>query len=107
MGYKIARIENIYKNTYCSFFGRNDFCMPVIKVGNKNNSEDINEWIDYIIETGQCMALFTNDVTEYGTDSSLKEVTFENVIDHIMEKVDSGELQLMTFEGFYNKCVNE
>ena len=53
------------------------------------------------------MALFTNDVTEYGTDSSLKEVTFENVIDHIMEKVDSGELQLMTFEGFYNKCVNE
>ena len=51
------------------------------------------------------MGLFTNDVTEYGTDSSLKEVTFENVIDYVLEKVESGQLQVMTFEEFYHACV--
>lgn len=104
MGYKIARIENS-KNTYCSFFGRNDFCIPVVKVGNKQNAEDIVEWIDYIIETGQTLALFTNEITEYGNDSSLKEITFETVIDYIMSKVESGELQVMTFESFYKECL--
>lgn len=104
MGYKIARIETS-KNTYCSFFGRNDFCIPVVKVGNKQNAEDIIEWIDYIIETGQTLALFTNEITEYGTESSLKEITFETVMDYVLSKIEDRELQVMTFESFYKKCI--
>lgn len=104
LGYKVARVENS-KHTYCSFFGKNDFCMPVVKVGNQNMAEDIIEQIDYIIETGQTMALFTNNVTEYGDESSLKEITFETVLDYVLEKIDAGELQVMTFESFYKACV--
>ena len=104
LGYKMARIEND-KATYCSFFGKNDFCMPVVKVGNQNMAEDIIEQIDYIIETGQTMALFTNNVTEYGDTSSLKEITFETVLDYILDKMTEGKLQVMTFESFYKACV--
>lgn len=104
IGYKIARIETT-KNTYCSFFGRNDFCIPVVKVGNKNDSEDIIALIEYIIETGQTLALFTNTVTEYGTEVSLKQITFEFVLDYILDKVDKGELQVLSFEEFYKSCI--
>lgn len=105
IGYKTARIETS-RNTYCSFFGKNDFCIPVIKVGNTDMAEDIIAKIDYAIETGQAIAIFTNEVTEYGTEVSLKEITFETVIDYVQSKVADGKLKVSTFEKFYKECMN-
>lgn len=113
LGYKIAR-DRKTKNSYCSFFSDKDFCIPSVFFFNDTetsgddpvDSDAIKAKIDYIIETGQCMSLYTNNITTYGSNVDASKSQFEAIIDYISKKVQSGELQCLTFEEFYNRCIN-
>lgn len=104
MGYKIVRVETSTPS-YCSFFSEKDFCIPVIKINNLTTTEKIKDCIDYAIATGQCISLFTNNITEYGDEANAKQLMFELVIDYIQEKVNAGELECMTYRQFYETCI--
>ena len=41
----------------------------------------IADKIDFAIETGQTIGLFTNDVTEYGSESSANRIMFESIME--------------------------
>ena len=54
-------------------------------MSNDTTLEEITAKIDYAIETGQTISLYTYDVTEYGDESSSKKIMFESVIYYILE----------------------
>lgn len=102
LGFKIARTG---ANSYCSQFTKKDFAIPMYLMSNDTTLEEITAKIDYAIETGQTISLYTYDVTEYGDESSSKKIMFESVIYYILEKVNAGKLQCLTFSDFYKRCV--
>ena len=67
----------------------------------------INAKIDEIVETGQCLCIYTDQVTRYGDDISATKTSFESVIAHIQKYIDQGSLDIMTFSDFYKKCVSK
>lgn len=104
LGIKIARTES---NAYISNFTKHNFAIPCQLVGNVHTFEEIKKRIDYAIDNGVSLCLYTNDVTEYGTEISATYVLFESIISYIIEKRDKGLLDCMTFKDFYSKCVEE
>lgn len=102
LGYKIARTS---ANSYCSQFTKKDFAMPMFLISNLTTLDEVKAKIDYAIDTNQTISLYTNDVTEYGDEASSTKLMFESIVDYILEKVESGKLQCMTFDEFYRKCV--
>lgn len=105
LGFKIAKTT---ADAYCSLFTKNDFCIPMHLLSNALNcgSDQINKKIDEIVETGQCLCIYTDQVTRYGDDISATKTSFESVISHIQNYVNDGLLEIMTFSEFYNKCVS-
>ena len=105
LGFKIAKST---ADAYCSLFTENDFCIPMHLLSNALNcgSDMINSKIDEIVETGQCLCIYTDQVTRYGDDISATKTSFESVIAHIQKYIDQGTLEVMTFSEFYNKCVS-
>ena len=106
MGFKIAKAT---ADQYCSFFSDKDFVIPMHLLSNAEGcgSDIINAKIDEIVETGQVLCIYTDNVTRYGDDISATKVSFEAVIDHIQKYVNQGSLKCMTFEQFYEKCTGK
>lgn len=102
LGYKIAKTQ---ADTWCGFFSEKDFCMPMYLLSNTTDIESVLHKIEYAIESNQTICLYTNDVTEYGSDIDSKKIMLESVIDYIQEKVNTGDLQCLTFKEFYTKCT--
>ena len=113
LNYKIAR-DRKTSNSYCSFFSDKDFCIPSVFFFNDTetsgddpvDSESIKKKIDYIISTGQCMSLYTNDVSTYGSNVDASKSQFEAIMEYVVSKVKAGELQCLTFREFYDRCIN-
>ena len=106
LGFKIAKST---ADAYCSLFTENDFCIPMHLLSNALNcgADIINAKIDEIVETGQCLCIYTDQVTRYGDDISATKISFESVIAHIQKYIDQGSLDIMTFSDFYKKCVSK
>ena len=102
LGFRIARTEG---TGYISNFTKYDFAIPSQLMNNTNTFDEIKERIDYAIENDVSLCLYTNDVTEYGTEMSAKQVLFESVINYIIENRDKGLLQCLSLRDFYTKCV--
>ena len=105
LGFKIAKVT---ADAYCSLFTENDLCIPMHLLSNAVGcgAGIINAKIDEIIETGQCLCIYTDQVTRYGDDISATKTSFESVIAHIQKYISQGSLEVMTFSEFYNKCVS-
>lgn len=105
MGFKIAKAT---ADQYCSFFSDKDFVIPMHLLSNAEGcgADVINAKIDEIIETGQVLCIYTDNVTRYGDDISATKVSFESVIEHILKYVNQGSLRCMTFAEFYEKCTS-
>ena len=74
-------------------------------MSNNTDLDSIKKKIDYAIESGQAISLYTNNVTEYGDEESSKKIMLESVVEYIVEKVEEGKLQCLTFSDFYNQCT--
>lgn len=103
LGYKIAKTE---ASSYCSFFSEKDFALPMFLISNNVELDDIIDKIDYAIESNQVVVLYTNDVTEYGSEIDSKKVIFESVVDYIYDRVKEGKIECLTFSEFYHRCVD-
>lgn len=102
LGYKIARTG---ADSYISQFTSKDFAIPMFLMSNNTDLDSIKKKIDYAIESGQAISLYTNNVTEYGDEESSKKIMLESVVEYIVEKVEEGKLQCLTFSDFYNQCT--
>ena len=102
LGFKMAKVDS---TSYCSFFGENDFSIPMHLLSNLTTAEDMINKIKYAIETGQTICIYTGNVTKYGDEIAAKMEVFESVIAYIQEQVQLGNLQCLTFEQFYDKCT--
>lgn len=105
LGFKIAKVS---ADAYCSLFTKEDFCIPMHLLSGEVNcgSDIINKKIDEIVETGQCLCIYTDQVTRYGDEISATKTSFESVISHIQKYIDQGSLQVMTFKEFYEQCTS-
>ena len=68
--------------------------------------DDVKKKIDEIVETGQVLCIYTNDVTKYGDDISATQTAFEALVSYLEQYMQSGQLECMTFSEFYNKCIS-
>ena len=104
LGFKIAKARS---SSLCSFFSKNEFTLPMCLISNLFTSDEIINKIDTAVETGQCIVVYTNNVTEYGDESTASKTSFENVLNHIIKLKQEGKVQCLTFRDFYTKCVDE
>lgn len=106
LGFKIAKAD---ADAYCSFFSKEDFIVPMHLLSNAagKGADKVKAKIDEIVETGQVLCIYTNDVTKYGDDISATKTSFEAVIAHIQKYINRNELECMTFSEFYKKCVSK
>lgn len=113
LGFKMAKDGS---NKFCSFFSKKDFAIPMHLLANPPgegssrpnpySSTVIKSKIDEIVNTGQCICIYTSNVTRYGDEISAKETEFEDVIRHIVKYKNAGQLQCLTFSDFYDKCTS-
>lgn len=103
LGFKIAKTES---DGYCGFFCEKDLAVPMHLISNNVEIDEIIDKIDYAIETGQSIVLYTNDVTEYGSEIDSKKIMFESIVEYICDRVEEGSIECMTFREFYEKCTN-
>lgn len=100
MGYKVAKTES---SGYCNFFDPDyDFAIPMQLMSNNVTAEDIIAKIQYAIDNDCCVCLYTNNVTNYGSEIDAKKTLLESVIKFIIENKD--KITPMTLSEFYNKC---
>ena len=117
LGYKIARTES---DSFVSIFTEKDFAIPMTLISNATyyevKDEKTNQYekdyttpykdkIDYAIRNNVAVSLFARDITEDGDELVAKRATFESIIDYISERVNKGELQVLTMADFYHKCI--
>lgn len=100
-GFKIAKTD---ANGYCNFFDpKYDFAIPTVLMSNDTTEDEIKQKIKYAIDNDCCICLYTNNVTEYGDESSAKKVLLENVVKYLLDNKDN--ITMMTFSEFYNECT--
>lgn len=104
LGFKIAKSQS---TSLCSFFSKHEFTLPMCLISNLTSSDDIISKINLAVETGQCIVVYTNNVTEYGDEAAASKTSFENVLNHIIKLKQDGKAQCLTFKDFYDKCVGE
>ena len=104
LGFKIARTEG---SGYISNFSEKDFSIPVQLISNLTTYDELKTRIDYAINNNVALCLYTRDVTEYGSEADSTQLMFESVVNYIMEKIDSGELQCLTMSEFYHRCTGK
>ncbi len=71
-----------------------------------NNLETIKNEIDRCINTGYCISIFTHGIKSDDTDYCSYDI-YQQMLDYVKEKVDAGELQVMTYKEFYETCSKE
>lgn len=105
MGFKIAKAD---ADNFCSFFGEEDFTIPMHLLSNEegHGADAICEKIDYCVQTGQVLCIYTAGVTRYGSDIESNKISFEKVIEKIKSYMDSDQLDCLTFNQFYEECCN-
>ena len=100
LGYGIAKVRS---TGCCNFFDpRYDFAIPMYLMSNDVSLDDIKSKIQYAIDHKCCICLYTNNVTEYGDEQSVKKAVFEEVIKFISNNSD--KITAMTMADFYEKC---
>lgn len=104
LGFKIAKAES---DSMCSFFSEHEFTLPMCLLSNITTSDIVINKINEAVNTGQCIVIYTNNVTEYGDEIAASKTSFEKVLNHIIDLVQNDKIQCLTFRDFYNKCVNE
>lgn len=106
LGFKIAKAD---ADAYCSFFSDKDFVIPMHLLSNAegHGATAIKAKIDEIIETGQTLCIYTNNVTKYGDEISATKTSFEDVVDYIDRYVRLGLVQCLTFSDFYKQCTTK
>ena len=102
LGFKIAKASS---DSLCSFFSDSDFTMPMSLISNTTTSDAIMSKIDMAVDTGQCIVIYTNNVTEYGDEEAASKTAFETVLNYIIKLSSEGKIQCLTFKDFYDKCV--
>lgn len=101
LGFKIAKVKS---TGYCNFFDpRYDFAIPMHLMSNEVTLDEIKSKIQYAIDHQCCICIYTNNVTEYGDEQSVKKAVFEEVIKFISDNSD--KITAMTMAEFYKKCV--
>lgn len=104
MGFKMAKTDAL---GYCGFFSDKDFALPSHLISNECTAESIEDKIDYAIESNQALILYTNNVTEYGSDIDAKRDIFKYIIEEvILKRIEEGKIECLTFSEFYNRCIN-
>lgn len=71
--------------------------------------EDIKNLIDDTIKYGDCLPLFTHSIRDDDSDPALEKIPYsimEQVCNYLKTKVDTGEIEVLTYSEFYNRCVN-
>ncbi len=100
MGYKIAKTN---ATGYCNFFDpKFDFAIPMHLLSNNTTEEEAIAKIQYAIDNECAICLYTNNITNYGSEADSKKTLFESVIKFIIDNKD--KITPMTFSEFYNKC---
>lgn len=100
LGYKIAKTES---TGYCNFFDPEyDFAIPMQLMSNEVTAEDVIAKIQYAIDNDCSICLYTNNVTEYGSEIDAKKTLLESVVKFIIQNKD--KITPMTLSEFYNKC---
>lgn len=103
LGYKIARTKS---ESYISNFTKYDFAIPMQLISNLTTVDEVKKKIDYAINNGVALSLYTRDVTEYGSEADATQLMFESIINYIIEKRNEGKLQCLTMKDFYERCIN-
>lgn len=103
LGYKIVKTD---ADGYCGFFSDKDLCVPMHLINNEVEVDEIKSKIDYAIKTNQAVILYTNDVTEYGSEIDAKKVTLESIVKYIQDRVKKGAIESISLKDFYEKCIN-
>lgn len=103
MGFKIAKAN---ADNFCSFFGEDDFTIPMHLLSNEegHGADDICDKIDYCVETGQTLCIYTSGVSRYGSEIEANKISFEKVIEKIKSYMEADQLDCMTFSQFYEEC---
>ena len=103
LGFKIIRATGNYYTypyqelTQGSCIGITDSSLDTVKSA-----------IDQCIQTGYCLSIFTHGVYENNTnDLYTDKAIYTELLDYIKQKVDAGELQVMTYRDFYEACSME
>ena len=61
------------------------------------------------IKYGDCLPLFTHSIRDDDSDPALQKIPYsimEQVCNYLKTKVDTGEIEVLTYSEFYNRCVN-
>lgn len=102
--FKMIRALPTYVMTY---FDKNCSLIPHIEYSDMTY-EEIKNLIDDTIKYGDCLPLFTHSVKDDGSSSTLRVPysIMEQVCNYLKTKVDAGEIEVLTYSEFYNRCVN-
>ena len=71
-----------------------------------NNLETIINELDRCINTGYCISIFTHGIKSDDTNYCSYD-TYKQMLDYVKQKVDAGELKVMTYRDFYEACSME
>ena len=103
IGFGIAKVES---DAYCSFFSKEDMCIPSVEINNNTDAQTIKDKIDYAIATEQCIGISTYNVTDYGDEINAKKSVFEEVMNYLAQKISTGEVECMSYKTFYESCID-
>ena len=86
-------------------------CISISDYVDGNNLSAAKSYIDEIIENGEALGIFTHAIENLETASGTGYCSINGVreiLTYIKAKVDSGELQVLTYESFFKSfCPNE
>lgn len=105
MGFKMVRSRDGSDSTYITACRNVNGITGTTYIGS-NNVDEIKKQIDTCIKNKWCLPIFTHllvdDINEdrgYDTLTS----TYIEMLDYIKEKVDNGELEVLTYKEYYEK----
>lgn len=103
IGFGISKVKS---DAFCSFFSKEDMCIPSIEINNNTDIQSIKDKIDYAISTEQCIGISTYNVTDYGDEINAKKSVFEEIMNYLIQKISAGEVECMSYKTFYDNCIN-
>lgn len=74
---------------------------------NGDTFESIKTKIDSCIKTGTCISIFTHKIQTDDSGINCNEELYVEMLDYLKQKVDAGELQVMSYNEFYEACTME
>ena len=102
LGFKSGRISGF---PYLSQFTDKDFSIGFTGFYTSTDVSKITSMIDYAIENGCVLPIFTHEVGNSENAYGCSVEQFQTICNYIKEKVDSGELYTMTTKEFVNMCI--